>query len=55
MTECLYLHVRPSPSKKEKIRRRGLRIFLRPWHKICKGRPNIPFAFVGFLKKELGW
>lgn len=55
MAECLYLHLRTNQTKKEKMRRSKLKIFLRPWHKICLKRPQIPFSFIGFLGKELGW
>ncbi len=42
-------------AKKEKVRRKNLKNFLRPWHSICEKRPHIPFAFVGFLKKQMDW
>jgi hypothetical protein len=56
MAENIYLHLpRLTPRKKEQLRRRELRNFLQPRNKMCKGMPNIPYAFIGFLKKELGW
>lgn len=41
--------------KREKIRRKKLKNFLKPWFRKCETQPHIPFAFVGFLKKQMDW
>jgi hypothetical protein len=55
MAEKTYLHIRPSPAEKEKMRRKNLNIFLRPWRKKCRKQGHITFSFVGFLAKQMNW
>lgn len=52
MAKNIYVHLIDHASKKEAERRRNLGRFLKPFHKKCERTGHIPFAFVGFLKKQ---